>query len=150
MQSVAANKARISGLIPECKTLRGRNGVSAVFGVSGVWSLESGEDTWPTILAVEGRDEARLFEDERFWRTRTRIPESREPCACGMESFTVAVKLEVLVGTWSLGGSLLPNTHGGVVEAARASLRCLIWVRQPSTASPAKRSCREIGDEKPL
>jgi hypothetical protein len=35
--SVAANKARKSWWIPECKTLRGRNGVLVVFGVSGVW-----------------------------------------------------------------------------------------------------------------
>jgi hypothetical protein len=60
MQSVAANKARKSGWIPECKTLRGRNGV--------LESLESGEDIWPPILAVEGIDEARLFKDERFLR----------------------------------------------------------------------------------
>jgi hypothetical protein len=62
-----------------------------------------------------------------------------------MEIFTVAAKLEVLAGTWSLGGSLLPNTsHGGVVEAARVSLRYLIWV--PSTINGQLRQEIVSGD----
>jgi hypothetical protein len=79
-------------------------------------SLESGEDIWPTILAVEGIDEARLFKDERVWRTRTRIPESREPYACGREIFTVLLpqswKYSLVLG--HLVGVCCPvNTWGG-------------------------------------
>jgi hypothetical protein len=63
------------------------------------WSLESGEwrghlSIWPTILAVDGIDEARL------------------------EIFTVAAKLEELVGTvlgHYLVGVCCP-THGGLLK----------------------------------